>query len=1024
MTKQRLIAPARRNPRVRTLSSLALLALAVVAFASGAPATSAPAAPELPAVQEALAGLAVPFEQNTGQFAPEVAYLAKTFAGAVFVTRDGRLVYSLPGKAIEAKTDDVATETRLARRQRASKRGPGWVLEERLLDARPLAPQGTTPAVTHVTRFTPKGTFQADTWQGVGIGEAWAGIEVELAARGRNFEKLFHVAPGADPEAIRIGLRGAEGAHVAADGRLIVATGNGEIAYTAPVAWQEIVGARQTVEVRYVLLAPEADADEAAYGFVLGAYDRHHPLTIDPLIQSTYLGGSGEEIVKALALAANGDVLVGGYTSSTDLPSTAGGAQSAYGGGDYDGFVARLSGNLRTLLQSSYLGGSGWDQINALALAANGDVLVGGMTQSTDLPGTAGGAQPIYGGSTWDGFVVRLTGDLRTRIQSTYLGGRGGEEVNALTLATNGDVLVGGRTSSSDLPGTAGSAQPTYGGGYDGFVARLAGDLTSLRQSTYLGGSGYDYVYALALAANGDVLVGGNLQSIDLPGTAGGAQPTYGGGSWDGFVARLSGNLTSLQQSTYLGGNDYDHVRSLALAANGDVLAGGQTHSTDLPGTAGGAQPSKGGGSDGFVARLAGNLKTRIQSTYMGGNWTDAIWALVVAANGDVLVGGETGSTSLPGSAGGAQPDFSGYSDGFVARLSGDLTHLQQSTFLGGSGSDHGLSLALAVNGDVLVGGYTDSTDLPGRAGGAQASNRGGRDGFVARLSGDLRAESPVTPSEPCVPSATKLCLNGGRFHVTVRWRDYTGTRGDGQAVTETDDSGLFWFFNADNLEMLVKVLDGCTINDHFWVFAAATTDVEYELTVRDATTGTSRTYQNPLGVASPAITDTSALAVCSDTDSRNLPGTAGGAQPAYGGGDDDDFIARLADDPWAESPVLLSEPCVPSATKLCLNGGRFHVTVRWRDYTGTRGAGQAVTETDDSGLFWFFNADNLEMLVKVLDGCWLTGHYWVFAAATTDVEYELTVRDAITGESRTYQNPLGVASPAITDTDALAVCP
>ena len=219
-----------RFPLARTLGCVALPALAIMVLASSAQATSSLTTSELPAVQQALAGLAVPFEQNTGQFAPEVAYLARTFAGSVFVTRDGRLVYSLPGKAGETETDDAATESRLARRQRLAERGPGWALEERLLDARPLAPRGTTPAVTHVTRFTPKGTFQAETWQGVLLGEAWAGIEVELAARGRNFEKLFHVAPGADPEAIRIGLRGAEGVHVATDGRLIVGTGNGEIA--------------------------------------------------------------------------------------------------------------------------------------------------------------------------------------------------------------------------------------------------------------------------------------------------------------------------------------------------------------------------------------------------------------------------------------------------------------------------------------------------------------------------------------------------------------------------------------------------------------------------------------------------------------------------------------------------------------------------------------------------------------------------------------------------------------------------
>ena len=102
-----------RLPLARTLGCVALLALAIMVLASSARATSPTAPPELPAVQEAVAGLAVPFEENRGQFEPEVAYLAKTFASAVFVTRDGRLVYSLPGKAGETETDDAATESRL-----------------------------------------------------------------------------------------------------------------------------------------------------------------------------------------------------------------------------------------------------------------------------------------------------------------------------------------------------------------------------------------------------------------------------------------------------------------------------------------------------------------------------------------------------------------------------------------------------------------------------------------------------------------------------------------------------------------------------------------------------------------------------------------------------------------------------------------------------------------------------------------------------------------------------------------------
>ena len=794
---------AHRSPLARTLGCMALLALASAVLASSAQATSPPAAPELPAVQQALAGLAVPFEQNTGQFEPQVAYLARTFAGAVFVTRDGRLVYSLPGKAVETGTDDAATESRLARRQRASKRGPGWALEERLLDARPLAPQGTTPTVTHVTRFTPEGTFQAGTWQRVRLGEAWTGVEVELAARGRNFEKLFHVAPGADPERIRVGLRGAEGVHVATDGRLIVATGNGEIAYTAPVAWQEIEGERQPVAVRYVLLAPENDATEAAYGFALGAYDRAHPLTIDPLIQSTYLGGSNNDHLYALTLAADGDVLVAGETGSTDLPGTVGGAQPTHGLGNRDGFVARLSGDLRTLVQNTYLGGGDRDEIRTLTLSANGDVLVGGVTASPIFPGTAGGAQPTYGGGAYDGFIARLSGDLTSLQQSTYLGGSGWGETLALALADNGDVLVGGFTSSTDFPGTAGGALPTHGGSiFDGFVSRLSGDLTDLRQSTYLGGSDYDYVYALTLAVGGEVLVGGTTSSSDLPGTEGGAHPLFGGGT-DGFVARLSGGLTSLQQSTYLGGSDYDYVYALTLAVGGEVLVGGFTSSTDFPGTAGGAMPNYGGGTDGFVACLSGDLAELQQSTYLGGSTGDYVLALVLAANGDVLVGGNTSSTDFPGTEGGALPDYLGDADGFVARLSDDLTDLQQSTYLGGSNGDAIQALALAANGDVLVAGATDSSDLPRTANGAQTTLGGWMDGFIARLSGDLRAVSPQTITFPL--QADQVFVSGRTFPI-----DPEATASSGLPVSYASDTPAVCTVSGSVVTMLTPGI--CTI--------------------------------------------------------------------------------------------------------------------------------------------------------------------------------------------------------------------
>lgn len=116
---------------------------------------------------------------------------------------------------------------------------------------------------------------------------------------------------------------------------------------------------------------------------------------------------------------------------------------------------------------------------------------------------------------------------------------------------------------------------------------------------------------------------------------------------------------------------------------------------------------------------------------------------------------------------------------------------------------------------------------------------------------------------------------------------------------------------------------------------------------------------------------------------------------------------------------------CEPAATRLCLDDGRFEAEVLWHDHAGRDGRGQvAAVRTAESGLFWFFSPDNWELQVKLLDGCGVNGRRWVYAAGTTDVGWELTVRDRASGVVRSYSNPRGRASPAVTDAGAFAACP
>jgi hypothetical protein len=246
----------------------------------------------------------------------------------------------------------------------------------------------------------------------------------------------------------------------------------------------------------------------------------------------------------------------------------------------------------------------------------------------------------------------------------------------------------------------------------------------------------------------------------------------------------------------------------------------------------------------------------------------------------------------------------------------------------------------------------------------------------------------------PCSPTATALCLSGGRFEIQVTWKDFQDNTGAGQAVSLTEDTGYFWFFGASNVELIVKVLDARALNGHFWVFYGALSNVEYEMTVRDLVTGDIRVYDNPSGQFASAG-DTSAFPP--DT----LAPLAKRSSP------------ERAQPPVDESALVSAEPdaaaaCTPAATALCLSGGRFKVESSWRDFQGNSGVGNAVALTSDTGYFWFFASSNVEVVIKALDGRPLNDHFWIFYGALSNVDYTLTVTDTVTGIVRTYENPSG----------------
>ena len=250
-----------------------------------------------------------------------------------------------------------------------------------------------------------------------------------------------------------------------------------------------------------------------------------------------------------------------------------------------------------------------------------------------------------------------------------------------------------------------------------------------------------------------------------------------------------------------------------------------------------------------------------------------------------------------------------------------------------------------------------------------------GRDGSRFGVFGQLLGDPQ------CAADAEVLCLGeGSRFHVKVSWKIPSGGTGIGHARRLTVDTGTLWFFNPDNLELMIKVLDGRPVNGRFWLFYGALSNVEYTITVTDTATGKEKTYHNPPGrLASQA--DTSAFA---------------------------DAGAAVAVSP-AAVPAAADTGCSTSGTALCLQSGRFAVEVTFTDpRNAITGQAHAVDITADTGAFWFFDSKNLELMVKVLDGRPVNGRFWVFFGALSDVAYTIRVTDTETGEQRTYVNPRG----------------
>jgi len=420
-------------------------------------------------------------------------------------------------------------------------------------------------------------------------------------------------------------------------------------------------------------------AEGTGVSFRLAKYDRAKALVIDPLIFSSFLGGGLADICTGVAADPSGNVVVGGVTYSSGFPLSTGAYQTTnkeeHGG--TTGFVAKLSSNGSSLVVGTYLGGSQVDSLNSMAVDSLGNVIVAGHTYSTDFPVSSGCFQS---------------------------------------------------TNKADVPD-----YPTA------FVAELSSDGTSLNFGTYLGGSTFDYGYAVGVNSSG-VYVAGFSGSTDFPVTVGAFQRTNNASSGaTGFVARLALDGKSLTWASYLGGTTQDEIHSLVLDSSSNVTVCGNTDSNDFPTSATAYQKTNKAFPDptGIVSQFSSDGSQLNYSTYLGGSAYDLCLAVALDPSDDPVVVGQTNSVDFPCSAGAFQifNGTGGEPTGFIAKLSADASALLTGTYLGGNVADYVQSVVIDSSGNIIVGGDTNSHDFPVTAGAYQTSNAGAiQTAFVSEL--------------------------------------------------------------------------------------------------------------------------------------------------------------------------------------------------------------------------------------------------------------------------------------------------
>jgi hypothetical protein len=552
----------------------------------------------------------------------------------------------------------------------------------------------------------------------------------------------FIVHPGAEPEQIKLKYAGADKLEIDNFGNLLILTNLGNLVDGDLFCYQVSEGKQKKIESRFKTY------NDLEYGFTLNEdYNAEKVLIIDPVLFSTYIGGTWGEAGSSITVDCSGNIYLTGSTGSSDFPITPG-AYSYSSSSPYpDVFVTKMNPYGSKLLYSTFIGGRNIDGAMDILVDSTGNAIIAGTTYSTNFPSTPNAYDPSYnepndqGGG--DCFILKLNHNGSSLIFSTFIGSSDHDNLWALAMDPEGNLLITGDIiqygPNNDFPITTGAINVWHPGQRDAFISKISKDGTRLLYSGIFGGERNDWGVDITTDSNGNAYITGTTGSYSFPITDEAYDNTLNNDNYDCYliILNLSGNgLEDLLYSSYIGGSTYECGISIVLDSKNNAIITGRTKSGDFPTTGNAIDNSYNGDSgyfgmgDAFLFKLNAPYLEMGFSTYIGGSIDDLSWEVCLDKAENILVSGYTNSPDFPTTEGSFDRECQN-SDGFFCKISKDGSELIYSSFLGGAENDSIEGMWYDDIGILYLTGFTQSQDFNTTSNAYSKNHKGYNDTFV-----------------------------------------------------------------------------------------------------------------------------------------------------------------------------------------------------------------------------------------------------------------------------------------------------